>query len=388
MPYELPSWLSPAPERSPADYLLAGVNAGTGVAHNFLAQRELNMRQQEQDALLPIRQQLLSNQVKNTALDIQDGLNRQQDYLLNKQAFVELGATAKQISANAAWANPESEAAVWDIARRYPSVVSTPQFKNVIQQFDVAGAAAIRAKDADTRAAKAAQDADFKTQSLGLKDQEMKLKDAQFQDALAQKDRATAANNDARIQIQQLKNESAMHKLLAEAPDQFDSAAKRREYSEGVRAIFKRDDIGYEAKLQEAESLRKRLKEGLPTSQLEGLPEDVVSQARAFDEKISATQKDITALKTDFAKTPPAKYSVNATGKGSSLIEQFMDKRSKQLADAQDKLKNLQGAKAELLSKARPGAAAASVNEVRRVLQDGKVGIFDADTKKFIRYAD
>src|SRR5688572_17029302 len=145
--YTLPPWMAGGPTNF-GDSIGRGLQYGSTFAAN-----------RRESALMPLRRAVMENQIKSTSIDIETAFLQQQDYLSNKQAFSELSRAAAEISQGAAWSKPESERAIWDIAAKHPSVVATPQFKQIIGQFDVAGAAAIKARDADTRAIRAETDA-------------------------------------------------------------------------------------------------------------------------------------------------------------------------------------------------------------------------------------
>lgn len=296
----MPSWITNPPNYG--ESFARGASVGAQIGRNFLSAKIASDESARENAMLPLRQKLLDNQVRNTALDIKTKLDAQDDYLLNKEAFSKLSEAAKMISANAAWADPQSEARVWEIASEFPSVVATPQFKNVIQQFDVAGAAAIKAREAETRAIRAETDSDYKGQRLGLMQQ----------------------------QIENLKTKSDLDRDSRER-----MATEKNATTERVASM--------------------RLASQKMTQAMDILPRAMLAEYKAI----------VDVIADDASLTEAAK-----TRKMDEALTRLKEKR-----DNYDKSKNAP-------------AGGSSKNEVRRSLKDGKVGIFDGNTKQFLRYAD
>src|SRR5687768_366237 len=102
MQYQLPPWMV---EQAPfGRSLLAGAQVGSEMKRNFItAQRSAEESSREQ-AMMPYKMALMDNQIKSTAVDLEMNMTRQQDMLLNKQAFSSLSKAAAEISAGGAWA--------------------------------------------------------------------------------------------------------------------------------------------------------------------------------------------------------------------------------------------------------------------------------------------
>jgi hypothetical protein len=152
----------------------------------------------------------MENQVKSNALEIQNGMYRQQDYLLNKAALTELSKAAAEISAAGAWANPKSETRVWDIAAQFPSVTGTPEFQNVIKQFDVAGAATIKKQEAENRAAALEN-------QLTLGRERIALTEEKYKAELASKEKISTERNTAQLEVAKLRLQEKARDILPDA---------------------------------------------------------------------------------------------------------------------------------------------------------------------------
>jgi hypothetical protein len=183
-------WLN---QPNPGEYMLQSTQVAQGTARNFMQAAQFAQESAREQAMMPLKMAAMENQVKSNALEIQNGMYRQQDYLLNKAAFTELSKAAAEISAAGAWANPKSETRVWDIAAQFPSVTGTPEFQNVIKQFDVAGAATIKKQEAENRAAALEN-------QLTLGRERIALTEEKYKAELASNEKNVAAKNAAMIE--------------------------------------------------------------------------------------------------------------------------------------------------------------------------------------------
>jgi hypothetical protein len=191
------SWLH---QPNPGEFGLRAMQVGLETGRSFVAARNANREQAREDAMLPLRQKFMDNQVKSMALDIKTKMDMQEDHLLNKQAYVALGEAAKAISQAGAWHLPESEAAIWDIAAKYPSVMETPQFKHIASQFDAAAAAERMRMSAEGRIE------NYKG-TLALRDKEIAHRDMRLQDTLASNEKISAEKNATLLEVQKLRTD-------------------------------------------------------------------------------------------------------------------------------------------------------------------------------------
>jgi hypothetical protein len=212
-------WLN---QPNPGEYMLQSTQVAQGTARNFMQAAQFAQESAREQAMMPLKMAAMENQVKSNALEIQNGMYRQQDYLLNKAAFTELSKAAAEISAAGAWANPKSETRVWDIAAQFPSVTGTPEFQNVIKQFDVAGMAATKKQEAENRAAALEN-------QLTLGRERIALTEEKYKAELASKEKISTERNTAQLEVAKLRLQEKARDIL---PD-----ALYRQFSEQVGAI-------------------------------------------------------------------------------------------------------------------------------------------------------
>lgn len=232
--YTLPPWIVDPPNYS--ESFGRGLQEGAAAGRSFLQSRIAREESARENAFLPLRQKMLDNQVKNTALDIQERLIAQDEYISNKQSLVRLAEAARRISENSAWAEPASEATIWEIGISDPSVMRRPEFRNILQQFDTAGAAARLAKDAQTRAARVEGELGIKSERIALQADQIRIKDEQAK-----------ADRESREKIAGEKNAALIHVATLRAKEE---------------ARDRLDDIEFQAFKQIAEAIGKDAENG------------------------------------------------------------------------------------------------------------------------------
>jgi hypothetical protein len=205
-------WLN---QPNPGEFMLASQNSGANVARNFMQAFQNAQERKREDSLLPLRRQLLDNQIKAQAIGIETSLWKQQDMLTNKKAFSEMSKAAAEISASGAWAKPESEKRIWEIAAQYPSVQETQEFKFIASQFDKAAAAERMMKTADA--------------NIALRDKTIETLNRQKEEDRAARERMNSQDNQTQLELARLRVESKARDVL---PDMV-----YREFSEIARAI-------------------------------------------------------------------------------------------------------------------------------------------------------
>ena len=243
--------------------MLASQNSAVGVARNVMHSFQAGADMARENALLPLKKELLRGQLQGQALEIQTGMLQQQDVLTNKRAFAHLAAAAAEISANAAWANPASEKKIWEIAAAHPSVTQTPQFQNIVKQFDTAGAAAIRAREAETRAASVQNQFELGQQRIEVASEKNALLEDKYKAELSSREKIEAERNQMRDTMSKRENETKLElgrlRLLNEAAD-FLPKALYRKFSEEVRSIFDDESLSQTAQARKAQDAYERYK--------------------------------------------------------------------------------------------------------------------------------
>lgn len=239
------SWLQ---QPNPGDYALRAQSSAQALGHNFLQGMQMAQENSRANALMPLRQQEMEMRLKDAALDIDVKQNMMADHLANKSGFAELSRAAATISEQGSWANPQSEKAVWDIASKFPSVMETPQFKNLLGQFDSAGLAATRAKNAEIRAQQIQNQYEISQQTLGLKEQQIKSMEAMRGESIDARERIAESNNATKIQIAEMQHErDAMEKAF-----DIENRAAQAGYREEVKGIFADKELALPAKQRKA----------------------------------------------------------------------------------------------------------------------------------------
>lgn len=227
MQYQLPPWM--VQEAPFGRSLLQGAQVGSQMKRNFMEAQRLSEESAREQAMMPLKMAAMNNQIKAAAIDLEVGMIKQQDMIQNKQAFSELSRAAADISAGAAWAQPESEKRIWEIAAANPSVVGTPEFQGIVRQFDVAGAAAIKAKEAENRATKITGDLGIAQQRIELGRETIASKEAMLQEQIKSNEKIAGEKNTALIEAAKLRAQAQARDVL---PD-----ALYRQFSEIVGAI-------------------------------------------------------------------------------------------------------------------------------------------------------
>lgn len=230
--YSLPPWLTRQYDFGAS--LARGVQSGSEIHHNFLA----DAQNQREEALMPLRQQQMQNQIQETALDIHTKQELDADRLANKGAFSKLATEAANISEAGAWANPASEKRIWQIAAENPSVVGTPQFQNIVKQFDVAGAAAIKAQQADTRLQQIQGEYEIGKERNLLSQQKLSDTQAALAEKIASNERIAAAKNATELEKAHVQAEN---RALKQGFDLLNHSLQAR-YVQQVKSIFDKDN--------------------------------------------------------------------------------------------------------------------------------------------------
>jgi hypothetical protein len=137
MPYEIPSWINSPPNYGKS--FAMGTEAGSGVARNMIAgyvARNQAARAAEEsareDALQPLKKQLMQNKVTDSALDIQTSLYKQQDYLEQKRGMAQLAQVSAEISAEKKWDDEASLNRIQELGVAYPSLPRTKEYWDTI----------------------------------------------------------------------------------------------------------------------------------------------------------------------------------------------------------------------------------------------------------------
>lgn len=103
-------------------------------------QQQIDMQQQEQNAMLPIRAKYMENQTKLQALSIQQGLQQQQDELDTAEAVNKMGDYLQGAFRVGNAGDPIVEAGLLNILKRYPRAQKTPAFAQLWESLQSAKA--------------------------------------------------------------------------------------------------------------------------------------------------------------------------------------------------------------------------------------------------------
>lgn len=147
---ELPSWMRTLPV---SEQIARSMHAAEGIGRAVQAGMNFGQRQQEQDAMLPLRQKMADNQQKIAAAELATKTNALSDEAANKLGFAELGKLVADTSTNGGWTDPANIAKIYSTAAKYPSVFGTKAFTDLENRI---GQAAVLQQKADAASALAA----------------------------------------------------------------------------------------------------------------------------------------------------------------------------------------------------------------------------------------
>lgn len=126
----------------PGEALVKGVEAGSTIAANMNRSRSLQLEADEQSHLLPLKQQMMENQVKEGSLQLATGLKAQEYDLQTKQGQAELADVyTKAANVPDGWANPQVRGWMGEVGKKYPALVGSPAWQhgdqNVQKALDI-----------------------------------------------------------------------------------------------------------------------------------------------------------------------------------------------------------------------------------------------------------
>lgn len=251
---------------NPQEFSLRSAQAAEGIGRNFAQGMRTGMEGAQQRALLPLQQKLLEDRQKLSALELQTEISKREDSISAKAAFAKMATAAADISNRSAWADPKSEAQIWAIAKDHPAVVNTPEFRNIIGQFDIAGKAVVAIKDAETRALAAADRAAAAAErNLLLKDQ-IAFKDLQHAEDVTSREKIATEGNLSREAIAKDRDdariEAAWAKASLTAKDKL-SEMGYRAFSEELDNITRDTEMSTDQKRTAIRMLHQRAENGL-----------------------------------------------------------------------------------------------------------------------------
>lgn len=247
---------------NPAEFSLRSAQAAEGIGRNFAQGMRMGMEKRENDALAPLRQRLMEDKQKLGALELSTELSKREDSIAAKSAFAEMATAAAEISNRGAWADPKSEAQIWGIAAKHPAVVNTVEFRNIIGQFDTANKAVIAAKDAETRAQRAADALAIANQQAGLLSTKIELQDAQAKAALADREKDRESREKIAKERDETQVEVASLRAGAVAKDKLNEMGYRA-FSEELDNITRDPAKTTEQKRLEIRKLHEQAEKGL-----------------------------------------------------------------------------------------------------------------------------
>lgn len=293
----MPEWLGKPAD--PMGSMAKGIQAGATLGRSFMQARQQRHDMQQDDALMPIRQQMAEYELKSKAIDIEVGLQKQQDTITNKQGFAELGRTMQEISVLNKW-DGESESRVWGIGKKYPSLLETDQFKYATGQFDKAQVAARMEMAARTRQTQVEnQSAHWKDMyTLGSEKSKNDLTIAQ--DKITSAEKLASEANASRESMNSEKMKAMLEGKRLEIENKGYALLPKmaaRKFSEEVRSIFKDPDLDPDQRErkanrrfdEEVEKIRKMEGGSAPVTPTEMRPTMGAKQAAESNQVSAAT---------------------------------------------------------------------------------------------------
>jgi hypothetical protein len=126
MAYDLPSWLQADAPSEPWKALLAGVQAGSGIAQNINQGRALAQRKYEFDKMQEVQEGMRRYQLEEAGLHIEK-MKLAKDYeFQTNRAAIEIGNLVNKGDPS----SPQFIQDLYGIAARYPAVMSDPVFQH------------------------------------------------------------------------------------------------------------------------------------------------------------------------------------------------------------------------------------------------------------------
>jgi len=96
-----------------------------------LAQRKQAMEEQQQSMLLPLQTEALRMQTQANALNLIES-KRKADFALNVKSG---NALLAEKMATIDWSSPADRASIWEVGKRYPELLETPEWNRIQQNF-------------------------------------------------------------------------------------------------------------------------------------------------------------------------------------------------------------------------------------------------------------
>jgi hypothetical protein len=269
--YSLPPWIVNPPNYG--ESFARGAAPPPGIGHSFAASMQRARDNEREDALFPIKQQVMQQQMQAAALDLEVAQEKRVDGLANKTAFAALSRTMADISQAGAWNDPKAEGRVWELGSRWPTLVDTKEFRDAVGQFDKAAAADRLKAAADARAAYQQGTIEVQRERIGAQEDRYKAEIASKEkiagDATASREKIASEHDATQKEIARLRMESSQ---LDKAHDVLPQAQYAK-YREIVRNISKDESLNPAAKERKMNEALDRLRDSLETDrQKKGQP--------------------------------------------------------------------------------------------------------------------
>jgi hypothetical protein len=216
----------------PGGSLLKGVQAGSMILQGLQRKRALEMEQQkinQEAALAPIRMRVLEQEEQMKGLTIAQKLRERDNALANQQAFAELASLNAEISQSEGWHTPQAKTQLWGLAKKYPTLVETPQFKQSLDYTDRAVVAETKLRELELKETIASDRAAFNDERLRLQGEAARSKDELERDKLKSREDLEREKIAGRMQVAQIRNQGVAASSRLSEPDR---AAMRAEISD------------------------------------------------------------------------------------------------------------------------------------------------------------
>lgn len=354
MPYEIPPWMVNPPNYG--ETFVKGAQAGAQIGQSFVARRVAADQNARENALQPLREQMLNNQISESALNIQKGMDAQRDAIANKYATIRLSEAARQISKDNRWADPTARAEVWQMGIDTPSLVGTKEWTDTMKMFDTATELKVKMAAEETKAKLEADRAKhwddmyfakiygFDTQAdiAGRKN----ISNENIADT-----KAVATTTAAGTKADAIRDAARIRAAGGGAEYSVLAGAAKAAFTKQIAEVYKDSDLTDEQKQQKVSALTAGLHEQLDALKLgTASTTPATPDQQAFKAAIADLDNQIAALKLKKVQGGRGKYF----GLGQSVDDQIKDLTNQRMQLAQA----LNGLQEQPAAAAAPGAGA------------------------------
>lgn len=199
--------------------LMKGAQLGSLISNGRYQAQQMQMEQQRfqsEQALMPLKQHMMENQVKGTALKLESDLNDLQYKLKQQESLANLSKSVQSLD----YTDPSSFKSFLDYTSQNPWLMETPLYQHVVSNFGKSAQAKIAAEKLEALSTYQQNKLDLQAQQLAQQGDIAKMRDETQrtlkQSELDSKEKIAAERIEAELQMLERK---AASKLGSNSPD-------------------------------------------------------------------------------------------------------------------------------------------------------------------------